>query len=128
MPSLGLEQDKVNLESSPVPERSACLCCHELKCYYVFNFTCLQGGVDQKMPLVVSRINPESPVSKHVPLLPMFVFPKSIRFLCQCLVFLLPAAERVCTCMHVDGKNEVRVLQNLAAQCGPQSCSTSITW
>lgn len=36
---------------------------------FIFDFAyfekCLQGGVDQKMPLVVSRINPESPVSKY---------------------------------------------------------------
>lgn len=31
----------------------------------LFALKLLQGGVDQKMPLVVSRINPESPVSRH---------------------------------------------------------------
>ena len=56
---------------------------HMFFCLFVyFKFPCFQGGVDQKMPLVVSRINPESPVSNHV------CFPLNLIDFYFCVLFL----------------------------------------
>lgn len=57
---------------------------------------CLQGGVDQKMPLVVSRINPESPVSKYIPCYSSCLFsPNSNRFLFLCPISFFARAKNL---------------------------------